>query len=218
MGADMPTYNDALEAYLRHHFGREDDALSKIRAQIPVRGLPAITVKPEEGAFLQFLAAISNARNALEIGTLGGYSGTWIARGLVDGGRLITLEVEDKHAQVAQEHFKLAGVADKVEIKVGNAHDLLPTLIDEGPFDFVFIDAEKEGYLAYLDWALQNLAPGGVVAAHNAFRHGDIVNSTNQEERTKVMRVFNQRLADDPRLISTIFPAGDGMAVAVFMP
>jgi caffeoyl-CoA O-methyltransferase len=213
----MPTYNNALESYLRQHFGREDDVLARIRAQIPARGLPEITVKPEEGAFLQFLAAACGAKNALEIGTLGGYSGTWIARGLVEDGRLITLELEDKHAQVARDHFSLADVSDKVEVKVGNAHDLLPTLISDGPFDFVFIDADKEGYLFYLDWALENMAPGGVVAAHNAFRHGAVVDSTNQEQRTKVMREFNQRLAEDPRLISTIYPAGDGMAAAVFI-
>jgi caffeoyl-CoA O-methyltransferase len=212
----MPTYNSALETYLRQNFGREDDVLTRIRSQIPARGLPEITVKPEEGAFLQFLAALSGAQNALEIGTLGGYSGTWIARAMLDEGRLISLELEETHAQVAREHFELAGLADKVEVRVGNAHDLLSTLVSEGPFDFVFIDADKEGYLVYLEWALENLVPGGVVAAHNAFRHGDVVDDANQEERTRVMRDFNQRLADDPRLVSTIYPAGDGMAVAVF--
>lgn len=212
----MPTYDNALETYLRQHFGQEDEILARIRSQIPARGLPEITVKPEEGTFLQFLAAASEARNALEIGTLGGYSGTWIARGLADGGRLISLELEDKHAQVAREHFKLAGVEDRVEVRVGNAHDLLPSLTSEGPFDYVFIDADKEGYLAYLEWALDNSAPGGVIAAHNAFRHGDIVDESNHEPRTNVMREFNQRLAMDPRLISTIYPAGDGIATAVF--
>lgn len=211
----MPTYNAALEDYLRQHFGREDEALGRIRTQIPKRGLPEITVKPEEGAFLQFLAAVSGAKNALEIGTLGGYSGTWIARGLAEGGRLISLELETKHAEVARDHFAISGVDHMVEVRVGNAHDLLPSLVSEGPFDFVFIDADKEGYLAYLDWSLQNMAPGGVVAAHNAFRHGDVVDAGNQEARTQVMRTYNQRLADDPRLFSTIYPAGDGMAVAV---
>ncbi len=211
----MPTYNDALEHYLRQEFAAEDELLSTIRAAIPQRGLPAITVQPEEGRFLQFLAATSQAQRAVEIGTLGGYSGVWIARGLPQGSKLITLEVEPAHAAVSQEHFELAGVADRVEIRVGNAHDLLPGLAAEGPFGFVFIDAEKQGYPSYLDWTLENLRPGGILAAHNAFRHGRVADPENHEDTVDVVRDFNARLAGDPRLIASVFPAGDGTAFAV---
>lgn len=211
----MPIYNEALENYVRDTFGVEDEVLSTIRAEIPRRGLPEITVKPEEGRFLQFLVAASGARLALEIGTLGGYSGVWIARGLPPGGRLITLEVSEKHAAVAADHFRLAGLTDRVELRVGDAHDLLQELANEGPFDFVFIDAEKEGYPAYLDWAEANLRPRGIVAGHNAFRHGAIVDSSDDDPSAISTRLFNERLANDDRFISTLFPAGDGTAVGV---
>jgi caffeoyl-CoA O-methyltransferase len=211
----MPTYDDALEAYLREHFAIEDDVLKTIRENIAARGLPQMTIKPEEGRFLEFIVAASGVRLALEIGTLGGYSGTWIARGLPDDGRLITIEVNPEHASVAENNFRLAGLAESVDIRVGDAHQMLPELSTEGPFDFVFIDAEKKGYPAYLDWALENLKPGGVIAGHNAFGHGDVVDAADTRERTEALRAFNRRLAEDPRMVSLIFPAGDGMAVAV---
>jgi len=211
----MPIYNEALENYLRDTFSAEDEILSTIRSEIPRRGLPEITVRPEEGRFLQFIVAASGARLAVEIGTLGGYSGVWIARGLPPSGKLITLELSEKHAAVATEHFEMAGVADKVEVRVGDAHDLLQDLTNEGPFEFVFIDAEKEGYPAYLDWAEANLRPRGIVAGHNAFRGGKIGDPSDDDPAIASTRSFNERLASDDRFISTIFPAGDGTAVAV---
>jgi caffeoyl-CoA O-methyltransferase len=156
----MPIFNEALESYVRSTFAFEDQALAAIRREIPRRGLPEITVRPEEGRFLQFLVAACGVRQAVEIGTLGGYSGTWIARGLPPDGRLVTLEKDPAYAAVAREHFALSGVANKVEVRVGDAHGLLPKLAAEGPFDFVFIDAEKEGYPAYLDWAEANSTSG----------------------------------------------------------
>jgi caffeoyl-CoA O-methyltransferase len=214
----MPTYNEQLERYLRETFSAEDEVLSTIRETIPQRGLPAITVKPEEGRFLQFLVAASRAQLALEIGTLGGYSGVWIARGLPANGRLITLEKEPAHAAVAEEHFELAGVATRVDIRIGNAHALLPSLAPEGPYDFIFIDAEKDGYPAYLDWAQHNLRPGGIVAAHNAFRGGRVADPSLEEDGLPESRTFNTRLATDGRFISTVFPAGDGTAIGVLRP
>lgn len=211
----MTVYDDRHSQYITHTFAREDEALAQVRERIPRRGLPAITVKPEEGRFLQFLAAACGARQAVEIGTLGGYSGTWLARGLAAGGRLITLEREPAYAEVAREHFELTGVADRVEILVGDAHGTLRTLDGRGPFDLVFIDAEKSGYPDYLDWSLANIRAGGVIAAHNAFSQGRLVGHEAHDTDLDGLRAFSQRLASDPRLISTIFPAGDGMAVAV---
>ena len=211
----MPTYDENLEVYNREVFAPEDEILAKIRSEIPKRGLPAITVRPEEGRFLQFLIAASGSKLVLEIGTLGGYSGTWMARGLPAGGRLITLEISPEHAEVANEHFDMAGVADLVDVRVGNAHHLLPKLADEGPFDFVFIDAEKEGYLAYLDWTVDNLRPRGIVAAHNAFRSGAVTEDDHDDPSVGVVAEFNRRLSNEKRFIPTLFPAGDGTAVAV---
>ena len=215
----MPTYNDVLEKYIRETFAAEDEILQTIRSEIPIRGLPEITIRPEEGRFLQFIVAASGARQAVEIGTLGGYSGVWIAPrglpGLAIGEKLITLEISEKHAAVAADHFELAGVADQVDLRVGDAHELLEVLAQEGPFELVFIDAEKEGYPAYLDWAEANLRPRGIVAGHNAFGFGTIGDSDASDPEVAPIRLFNERLASDDRFISTIFPAGDGIAMGV---
>jgi predicted O-methyltransferase YrrM len=211
----MTIYNDQISAYINSLFVFEDAALQSAREESPKRGLPAIAIKPEEGRFLQFLVRACQAQKALEIGSLGGYSGIWISRGLPAGGKLITLEVEPLHAQVAGEHFRAAGVSDRVEIRVGNAHELLKTLASEGPFDFIFIDAEKPGYPRYFEWALENVRLNGVIAAHNAFRKGSVIGLKEPDQYTNLMQDFNRRFAQEPRLISTIFPAGDGMLVGV---
>lgn len=211
----MTTYIDRLSHYVNRLFTREDQALKRARKESPERGLPAINVGAEEGRFLQFLARAGGGGKAVEIGTLGGYSGIWIARGLLPEGRLYTLEVEGHHADVARDHFEAAGLAEKVEVRVGNAHDLLNELSSEAPFDFVFIDAEKVGYLDYYDWAVEHLRQGGILAAHNAFRGGRVVDESADEESTLAIRAFNQRAAEDERVISTIFPAGDGTLIAI---
>ena len=213
----MPIYDERFAAYITDEFARPDTVLEQVLAAIPARGLPQITIKPEEGRFLQFLVRACGARKAVEIGTLGGYSGIWLARGLPADGRLITLEVEPKHAEVAREHFALAGLADRVAVRLGDARELLPGLEAEGPFDFCFIDAEKLGYGNYLDWALKNVHPGGIIAAHNAFRGGALLDDSNHNEDTKYMREFNLRFAREPRLLSTIFPAGDGLLIGVVL-
>jgi predicted O-methyltransferase YrrM len=211
----MTIYNDQISTYINSLFVPEDPALQRARQDSPTRGLPAIQIKPEEGRFLQFLVRASGAQKALEIGTLGGYSGIWISRGLPAGGKLITLEMEPLHAQVASEHFAAAGVAERVEIRVGNAHQLLSSLSVEGPFDFIFIDADKTGYPQYLDWALQNVRLNGIIAAHNAFRKGSVAGMVEPDSYTEIMQAFNRRFAQETRLLSTIYPAGDGMLVGV---
>jgi predicted O-methyltransferase YrrM len=215
----MTIYNDTISSYIGGLFVHEDTALQTAMHDSPRQGLPAISVKAEEGRFLQVLASSAGcggqAAKAVEIGTLGGYSGIWIARGLPPGSKLITLEKEPRHAAVARQHFDLAGVGGQVEIRVGNAHETLKTLAAEGPFDFIFIDAEKSGYVAYFEWALENVRLGGIIAAHNAFRKGSVAGIGPADEYTADTVAFNQRVAAEPRVRSTIFPAGDGTLVAV---
>ena len=211
----MTVYNDQISAYITSLFAAEDQALQHVRAASSQHGLPGIEIKAEEGRFLQVLVRACNAQKVLEIGTLGGYSSIWLARGLPPGGRLITLELEPRHAALAQENFAAAGVAAQIEIRQGNAHQLLDALSAEGPFDFVFIDAEKPGYPAYLDWALNNVRIGGLITAHNALRKGSVAGTKPPDEHTQVTQAFNQRVASDPRLLATIFPAGDGTLLAV---
>lgn len=207
---------DALSHYTRDLFAREDEALRAIRARSDAHGLPRIHIRPEEGLMLQFLLTAIGARRVVEIGTLAGYSGTWMARALPAGGRLITLEIDPEHAAVARESFEQAGVADRVEVRVGHALESLKALSDEGPFDAVFIDAAKRDYPAYLDWSVENIRTGGLIMAHNAFWHGRVVRPDWQDNPdVKGLRLFNRRLAEDPRLLATIIPVGDGIAVAV---
>jgi caffeoyl-CoA O-methyltransferase len=128
---------------------------------------------------------------------------------------LITLEKDPRHAEIAAGHFVEAGLAGKIEIRVGNALDLLAGLSSSDPFDFIFIDADKPGYPAYFDWSVEHIRVGGVIAAHNAFRKGSVAGVVLDDEFTETMRVFNRRVAAQERLISTIYPAGDGMLVSV---
>ena len=211
----MTTYNDQINQYISSLFAAEDAPLVSARQDSPKHGLPTVNIKPEEGRFLQFLARASGARKAVEIGTLGGYSGIWIARGLIPGGKLFTLDKEAKHAEVARMHFAEAGLSEVIEVRVGDAHQLLIQLSAEGPFDFVFIDAEKPGYPAYFDWALENLRLGGIIAAHNAFRKGSVAGLGKDDANSELMRQFNRQAANESRLISTIYPAGDGTLISV---
>lgn len=211
----MTTFNDPVSYYISDLFAREDKALRQAIEGSAGRGLPTIGVTAEEGRFLQFLTRACGTQRALEIGTLGGYSGIWIARGLAPGGKLITLERDQAHAQVAQENFLAAGVAGQVEIRLGEARQSLQALAGEQPFDFVFIDADKTGYAFYFEWALEHVRLGGVIAAHNALWYGKVFDQNDQEIDTQAIREFNRRVAQERRVISTIFPGGDGTLVAV---
>jgi caffeoyl-CoA O-methyltransferase len=211
----MPTYTDALEQYVGDYFGVEDPVLRRVAEQMAARGLPAIAIQPAEGRFLQLLVRASGARKAVEIGTLGGYSGIWLARGLGPGGRLFTLEADEQRAAVAREHFELAGLGSVVEVRLGPAVVTLPGLAAEGPFDFCFIDADKLSYAEYLDWALANVRVGGLIAAHNAFRHGRLLDVEGQSAEDAAMRAFNQRFAHEPRLLASVYPGGDGTLLGV---
>jgi caffeoyl-CoA O-methyltransferase len=207
------TDQQAFNRYVTEMFAAEDDVLQSIQEETRRNNMPQISLSPQEGRLLQFLARSVGARKAVEIGTLAGYSGTWLARALPENGKLYTLEMDSKHARVARANFARAGVSDKVELIEGPALRSLNQIQPHGPFDFVFIDADKGSYPRYLEWAIQNLRPGGMVAAHNAFRGGGVINPDNDDDRG--MHQFNRSIAEDKRLFSTILAIGDGMAVGI---
>ncbi len=202
-----------IESYIDQLFAQEDDALRWAREESQRNGLPAISVSPHEGALLQFLLRSVGAKKAVEIGALGGYSGIWLARGLAADGRLYTLELSGKHAQVARSSFARAGLGDRVTLIEGDALQSLQKLSKEGPFDFVFIDADKGGYPAYFAWAAQNLRAGGMVTAHNALRGGRVINPQSEDE--KVIANFNRTLAEHPDFFGLVLNIGDGTAVGI---
>lgn len=202
-----------FDRYIGELFAATDETLDRIEQGIVDNDMPQISIALHDGHLLQWLMRLVGVKKAVEIGTLGGYSGTWISRALPDDGKLYTLELEPKHAKVARANFEQAGVSDKVEIMLGPAQESLKNLSQHGPFDMVFIDADKESYPIYLAWAITNLRDGGMIAAHNAYRGGGILRQMDEGDR--MMAAFNQQLADHPQLDSMIIPIGDGMAVAI---
>ena len=183
-------------------------------------GLPAIAVSPALGKLLHVLARAIGAKRILEIGTLGGYSTIWLARALPADGRVVTLEIDPKHAEVARKNFARAGVADRISLKLGAALDTLPTLGADGPFDFVFIDADKGGYTEYLHWAITLSRVGALIVADNVVREGKVTDPTSKDQNVQGIRRFNDALATERRVVATeIQTVGvkgyDGIAVMV---
>ncbi|HZG57752.1 O-methyltransferase [Paenibacillus sp.] len=208
--------NDDVERYVEALYeGKADAALERTLASIRERGMPDISVKPGYGRLLTLLAAASGAEAALEIGALGGYSGICIARGLRPGGTLTSLELKADYAELAQFNVEAAGFAGRVEYRVGEALDSLAALEAEGrTFDFFFIDADKGNYPNYLDWALRLGRPGALVVGDNTLLKGRIVEEDSTSPSVRAMRVFNERIAADPRLQGVVLPAYDGLAIA----
>ena len=202
--------------------GSADLALEAALAASAAAGLPAINVSPLQGKLLHLLARAIGARNVLEIGTLGGYSTIWLARALLDGGRLISLEADARHAEVAGANIARAGLENKVEVRLGLALDLLPGLAAESrePFDFVFIDADKPNNAAYFDWALKLSRPGSIIVVDNVVRDGDVIDAVSDSPTVQGVRRFLERLAAEPRVsattIQTVGAKGyDGFAIAL---
>ncbi len=178
-----------------------DPAFAAILAANKAAGLPAIDVSPAQGKFLHLLVRIAGARRVLEIGTLGGYSTAWLASALPPDGRLLSLEHAPRHAEVARENLARAGLADRVEIRVGAALDLLPAVT--GPFDLVFIDADKPSNPHYLDWAVKLARPGTVVVLDNVVRHGHVVDAGATDRNVIGSRAAFDLLHADSRIDST---------------
>jgi predicted O-methyltransferase YrrM len=212
----------AVDRYLTDLFVPPDPALEAALAASAAAGLPPINVSPNQGKLLQLLARVQGARSILEIGTLGGYSTIWLARALPAGGRLLTLEADPKHAAVARANLARAGVADVVELRLGPAQETLPQLAAEGrgPFDLIFIDADKPSYPDYLAWSLRLSRRGSLIIADNVARKGAVIEAASDDPRVQGMRVFLERLAAEPRVsataIQTVGGKGyDGFAIAL---
>ncbi len=211
----------AVDDYITETLVKPDSIFEEILRRSDAAGLPNINVTPAQGKFLQLLARSLNARSILEIGTLGGYSTAWLAGGLAAGGHLVTIEAESRHAQVAKANLELAGVADRVEVVVGQAIDVLERLASEGrQFDLVFIDADKPGYPAYFEWSVRLSRAGSVIVADNVVRAGRVADPATTEAGAQAIRRFNEAVAAEPRAsataIQTVGAKGyDGFALIV---
>jgi predicted O-methyltransferase YrrM len=217
-----PEVWNAVDQYVNDQLVAPDPALSAALQESAAAGLPQINVSPSQGKLLQLLAQVQGARSILEIGTLGGYSTIWLARALPRDGSLISLEADAKHVDVARANIERAGMTDKVEIRFGRALDTLPRLVVEnrGPFDLIFIDADKPGYPDYLAWALKLSRLGSLIIADNVVRNGEVADSASTDPGVRGVRRFIQMLAAEPRVsgtvIQTVGSKGyDGFAMAV---
>jgi predicted O-methyltransferase YrrM len=195
---DKPTPQD-VDAFLDSTLVGEDPALSAALRDSDAAGLPQIAVSFQQGKFLSLLAGAIQARRILEIGTLGGFSTIWLARGAGPQGRVVTLEYEPRHAEVARANLERAGVGDRVEIKIGAALETLPT-VTEGPFDLVFIDADKDNYVGYLEWAIRLARPGAIIVADNVIREGRVLTAPSGDAAASAVRETLQVMGADPRL------------------
>jgi predicted O-methyltransferase YrrM len=192
---------DTVDTYINATFVHEDDALRQTSADSEAAGLPSIAVTPAHGKMLQLFARMVGASRILEIGTLGGYSAIWMARALPPGGRLTTLEISEKHAAVAQANLVRAGVSESVEIVVAPAIQTLATLT--GPFDLVFIDADKESTADYFAHAVRLSRPGGVIVVDNVVRKGEVVDASSESTMVQGIRRFNDSLPRYPNVTAT---------------
>jgi caffeoyl-CoA O-methyltransferase len=185
-----------------------------LREEADRTGLPPIAISADEGRLLQVLLKAIKATRVLEVGTLGGYSAICMARALPADGRLLSIEIDEKHATFARKYIDRAELGGRIEVRVGRALDVLPSL-DGEQFDAIFLDADKEPLPTYLDWALRLVRPGGLIIADNALWGGRVYEQDETDDRTRAVREFNRRLASDSRVLGIIVPTHDGVAVAV---
>jgi predicted O-methyltransferase YrrM len=212
----------AVDGYLVEKLIPSDPVLDEVLQANAAAGLPAIDVAPNQGKLLNLLARMSGAKRVLEIGTLGGYSTIWLARALPADGKLISLEFEPKHAEVARANIERAGLSTIAEVRIGPAAESLAHLVSEdaAPFDFIFIDANKESYPEYLEWSLRLARIGTVIVADNIVRDGELVDSASTDIRVQGVRRFIEAIAVNPRFdttaLQTVGSKGyDGFALTI---
>ena len=211
----------AFDELLNEVLRTEDDALRGARESAAAADMPAIEVSAQHGKLLALLARMSQAHHVLEIGTLAGYSTINLARGVGADGRVVTLEFDQRHAEVARRNFERAGVADRIEVVVGAALDTLPRLAERGePFDMFFIDADKENNVAYVEWAIKLGRPGSIIVVDNISRFGRVLEPADDDHQARAVREMLEMMGEHPRLdtaaIQTVGTKGwDGFAVAI---
>jgi predicted O-methyltransferase YrrM len=212
----------AVDKYICDHLVHSDSVLEEVLDVSNAAGLPPIAVTPNLGKLLYLFARIQGAKEILEIGTLAGYSTIWLARALPPGGRLISLEADPKHAEIARNNIARAGLAEVVEIRLGSALETLPQLAAEGlgPFDLIFVDAEKQDNPEYFAWSLRLSRPGSVLVFDNVVRDGAVIDPANTAPSVQGIRRFNELVAAEPRVsataIQTVGSKGyDGFAIAL---
>ncbi len=215
---ERPTPQD-VDEFLDSTVVGDDPALTAALQASDAAGLPQIAVSAQQGKFLSLLAGAIGARRILEIGTLGGFSTIWLARGAGPEGRVVTLEYEPRHAEVARANLRRAGVGDRVQVIVGAALDTLPTLNGD-PFDLVFIDADKENNAAYLEWAVRLARAGSVIVVDNVVREGRILEAESDDAKVRATRQALQAMGENPRLDTAVIQTvgakhWDGFAVAL---
>jgi predicted O-methyltransferase YrrM len=217
-----PEHWIAVDEYLAGMYAPADSLLEAALKASRAAGLPEIQVSRCQGKLLMLLAQLARAERILEVGTLGGYSTIWLARGLAPGGRLVTLELNPQHAAVAQENLRRAGVADQVEVRIGPAAEILKRLATEGaaPFDLIFLDADKASLPQYLDFSLAVSRPGTLLIADNVVRKGQVLDPDSLDPDVQGVRLFHERLAANPRVqataVQTVGQKGyDGLAFAL---
>ena len=211
---------NAVDAYITDTVVHEDDALRGATEAAAAAGLPAIAVAPNQGKLLHMLARLCGASRILEIGTLAGYSTIWLARSVGAAGKVITLEADPAHAEVARANMKRARLDGIVEVRVGKALDTLPGVATGAPFDLVFIDADKQNIPEYFDWALRLTRLGSVIVVDNVIRDGAVIDATSTDPSVLGVRRLNERLAREPRVsattIQTVGSKGyDGLTIAL---
>jgi predicted O-methyltransferase YrrM len=212
----------AVDGYISDLLVPQDEALTAALAASDAAGLPAISVAPNQGKLLHLLARVQGARTALEIGTLGGYSTIWLARALPADGRLISLEYDPAHADLARANIARAGLDQVAEVRTGAALDILPRIAAEpgaGPFDLVFIDADKPNNPRYVEWALRLTRPGSLIVVDNVVRGGAVADASSKDPAIVATREMFELVADEPRLDATAFQTVgakgyDGLLVA----
>ena len=197
--------------YLARH-ARQDEVLARVERETAARADAQMQVSPDEGALLTMLAQLTNAERALEVGTFTGYSAICIARGLAPGGTLTCLELQEEFAATAQANLEAAGLADRVEIRVGPADEGLRAMPEEPTFDLAFIDADKTGYPVYYDLIVPRLRPGGLLLLDNVLLRGAVLHP--DDERTRTMDALNRRVAEDERVDSVMTLVADGLTLA----